>query len=77
MAKLEVSFEKAMDRLEEITSALENGSYPLEESLSLYEEGIKLIRLCNSKLEKAESSIKKLSMVNGEFVEEDFDTDVN
>lgn len=75
MPKKEVSFENAMERLEEIVESLENGEYPLEESLKLFEEGVKLVKLCNTKLESVEGSIKKLINVNGELVEKDFITD--
>lgn len=75
MPKKEVSFEKAMERLEEIVVALESGEYPLEESLKIFEEGVKLVKLCNAKLETVEGSIKKLANYDGEMVEEDFCTD--
>jgi exodeoxyribonuclease VII small subunit len=77
MPKKELSFESAMERLEEIVDSLESGSCPLEESLSLFEEGVKLVKLCNKKLEGVEGSIKKLSNIDGEMVEEDFFTDDN
>ena len=72
MPKKEISFENAMDRLEEIANLLENGDFPLEKSLKLYEEGVKLIAFCNSKLEKVESSIKIIMNKEGELIEEDF-----
>lgn len=75
MSKKEVSFEKAMERLEEIVVALESGEYPLEESLKIFEEGVKLVKLCNAKLETVEGSIKKLANYDGEMAEEDFCTD--
>ena len=75
MPKKELSFEKAMDRLEEIVASLEGGEFPLEESLKLFEEGVKLVKLCNSKLESVEGSIKKLVNIDGGMVEEDFFTD--
>ncbi|MBQ4510484.1 MAG: exodeoxyribonuclease VII small subunit [Clostridia bacterium] len=77
MPKKELSFEKAMERLEEIVESLENGDCPLEESLKLFEEGVKLVKLCNNKLETVEGSIKKLVNINGEMIEEDFFTDEN
>ena len=73
MPKKELTFEKAMDRLEEIVSLLESGDLPLDESLSLFEEGVKLVKLCNSQLEKAESSVKMLINQDGELVEKNFD----
>ena len=75
MPKKEISFENAMTRLEEIVESLESGEYPLEESLKLFEEGVKLVKICNSKLESVEGSIKKLVNIDGELVEKDFITD--
>jgi exodeoxyribonuclease VII small subunit len=73
MPKKEISFEKAMERLEEIVNSLESGESPLDKSLSLFEEGVKLVKLCNEKLEKAEESVKKLINVDGELIETDFE----
>ena len=72
MSNKEISFEKAIERLEEIVESLESGTCPLEESLKIFEEGVKLVKVCNSKLESVEGSIKKLVNINGEMVEEDF-----
>lgn len=58
----DLSFEDAMKRLEEIANKLENGQVSLDESLSLYEEGIALIRFCNDKLDKAEQKIRILDL---------------
>ena len=72
MAKKELSFEESMERLEEIVSSLESGEFPLDESLKLFEEGVKLVKFCNKKLESVEKSVKKLVNIDGEMVEEDF-----
>ena len=72
MSNKEMSFEKAIERLEQIVESLESGTCPLEESLKIFEEGVKLVKLCNGKLESVECSIKKLVNINGEMVEEDF-----
>jgi exodeoxyribonuclease VII small subunit len=77
MPKKEISFEKAMERLEEIVGLLESGDSPLDKSLSLFEEGVKLVKFCNEKLEKAESSVKQLLNVDGELVEAPFDSEEN
>ena len=53
-------FEAALQRLEQIVQQLEKGDLPLEQSLVLYEEGIKLSRLCHAKLEEAEGRIETL-----------------
>ena len=60
MSKDETSFEVALKQLEEIVQKLEKGELALEESLKLYEEGIRLSRLCHAKLEEAEGKIEKL-----------------
>lgn len=70
--KKEIKFEEAMERLEEIVNSLENGEFSLDDSLELFEEGVKLVKFCNNKLEKIEGSVKKLININGEMVEEDF-----
>lgn len=54
------TFEAALKQLEEIVQKLEKGDLPLEESLTLYEEGIRLSRLCHAKLEEAEGKIEML-----------------
>lgn len=56
----EPTFEEALSRLEQIVQRLEKGELPLEESLVLYEEGVKLSRLCHAKLEQAEGRIELL-----------------
>lgn len=54
------TFEAALKQLEEIVQRLEKGELPLEESLKLYEDGIRLSRLCHAKLEEAEGKIEML-----------------
>lgn len=73
MPKKEVSFENALDRLEEIVNLLESGENPLEKSLELFEEGVGLVKICNKKLEGVESSVKILLNNNGEMEEKDFE----
>ena len=53
-------FEDTLDKLEKIVSKLEEGDLPLEESLKLFEEGIRLSRLCNQKLDEAEKKVEIL-----------------
>lgn len=62
MENKEPTFEEALARLEEIVRALESGQSKLEDSLALYEEGIRLARACNEKLDSAEQKIKMLSI---------------
>lgn len=55
------SFEESLHRLEDIVNQLEQGSVPLEDSLRLYEEGIQLSKTCAEKLNRAETTLKRLS----------------
>ena len=67
-----MTFEAAMARLEEIVRLLESGNAPLDVSLSLYEEGVALVRLCNTRLDNAEQRVKILSFTEtGEAIEND------
>lgn len=67
-----MTFESAMARLEEIVRALESGNTPLDTSLALFEEGVSLVKLCNSQLDHAEQRVKILTMgENGNIVETD------
>lgn len=73
MAEMEKSFEAAMARLEEIVRSLESGNAGLDDSLGLFEEGIALVKLCNSKLEGAEQKVKLLAKgESGALEETDF-----
>ena len=72
MKEKKPNFEEALARLEEITSMLESGNYKLGESLSLFEEGTALIKVCNQHLDHAEQRIKVLSVEDWELVERDF-----
>jgi exodeoxyribonuclease VII small subunit len=56
-----LSFEDAVARLEEIVSAMEAGSLPLEECLNRFEQAVGLSRYCAAKLEAAEQQIRVLT----------------
>ena len=73
-----MDFEKKLSRLEEIVEKMESGEMPLEESLKLFEEGVRLSRECNVQLVDAEQKVKLLLSVDdqGEAVTEDFDPEV-
>ena len=73
MAKKQ-TFEGAMTRIEEISNLLEQGELPIEEALSLYEEGAKLLKYCSGVLEKAEQKVALIRKdSDGEPKEEPFD----
>ncbi len=57
---MEQTFESAMSRLEEISDVLSQNQVGLDESLELYEEGVKLLKFCSDKLEKADITIKRI-----------------
>ena len=56
----EMTFEQAMKRLEEIITLLENNQTSLENSVDLFQEGISLSKICNSKLENIENRVSKI-----------------
>ncbi|ESQ92309.1 exodeoxyribonuclease VII small subunit [Asticcacaulis benevestitus] len=58
----ELSFEEALKQLEKIVSELESGQAPLEKSLALYEEGARLKKLCEDRLEAARLQVEKISL---------------
>ncbi len=73
MAK-EMSFEKALENLEKLVSELEEGELSLDASLKKYEEGIKFVRVCQEKLEKARKKIELLvKKDDGTFEKEVFE----
>ncbi len=55
-----INFEESLERLEEITAKLESQDISLEESLKMFEEGIKLSRFCENKLTEAEQKLEVL-----------------
>ena len=60
MSVKKVTFEQQLQRLEEIVAALEKGDVQLADSLSLFEEGTKLIAACSKQLDQAEQQVVKL-----------------
>ncbi len=68
----ERSFEAAMQRLEQIVQMLENGNLPLEESLKIFEEGMRLVKYCAAKLEEAERKVSILIQESGGYVQVPF-----
>ena len=69
----EIKFEKAIQRLEEIVDDLETGELDIDKSLEIFEEGIKMSRVCSKKLSEAEAKIEKLTRdQKGELVAELF-----
>jgi exodeoxyribonuclease VII small subunit len=70
----EPRFEEALERLEQIAASLEGGDLTLEESLALFEEGVRLTRLCASRLDQAQKRIEILARSeDGELTTAPFD----
>lgn len=59
-AEPEWTFEAALDRLEEITGRLESDGMELDESLALFEEGVRLLRFAETVLESADERLRQL-----------------
>ena len=57
-AQAELNFETAMNRLEEIVEQMESGKMMLEELIVRYEEGMKLVKVCQERLASAEQRIE-------------------
>ena len=69
----QIKFEKAMQRLEQIVQDLEKGELDIDKSLEIFEEGIKMSRVCSKKLKEAEAKIEKLTQSQkGELASELF-----
>lgn len=72
-ARKKLDFESSMARLEEIVSLLEKGDAPLEQAMTLFEEGAKLLRECTRQLDEAEQKVSLLTAgKDGEITEEPF-----
>ena len=55
-----IDFEKGLNRLDEIVKAIESANLPLEETISLYEEGSKIIKELETSLKNAEERIAQV-----------------
>ena len=68
------SFEKNLERLDQIVRQLEDAELPLEKSLELYEEGMRLSAVCHRQLEEAEGRVEILcKRAGGKMVAEPFE----
>lgn len=70
----DLTFEQAMQRLEEIVSLLEDGKAPLNESMALFEEGTKLSAYLSRLLDTAEQKVTMMTVRDGAETEIPFDT---
>lgn len=58
-------FEEALQKLETIVESMESGELPLESLLAKFEEGTRLVKTCQARLEEAELKISKLEKSRG------------
>ena len=73
MNEKNMTFEKSMERLEQIVRAMERGDVALDESLKLFTEGTELVRNCQKLLDEAQLQVKMIMTASdGSPVEEAF-----
>ena len=71
--KAALDFEQSLSELQTLVERLESGELPLEESLSAFEQGIRLTRDCQSALTQAEQKVQILMERDGELEEAPFE----
>lgn len=73
MTEQEIGFEQAMEQLETIVAKLEGGDVPLEQAIELFQEGMRLSKICSQKLENVERRIEMLLEEDGQVVKKPFE----
>ncbi|MCD7894127.1 MAG: exodeoxyribonuclease VII small subunit [Erysipelotrichaceae bacterium] len=63
-----MTYEKAINRLEKIVEQLENNEIPLEDSIALFQEGVQLSQYCDKKLKNIQTQVAKI-YENGQLKE--------
>lgn len=74
-AKKSYPFEASIEKLEKLVEKMEDGDLTLEESLKVFEEGVKLTRECQQALVDAEQKVRVLMEEGGEVTSTDFEAD--
>ncbi len=69
MSETELKFEEALEKLEGIVEDLESGGLNLDQSLDKFLEGVKLVKLCTSELNRAEKKIEIVLKEEEDFIE--------
>ena len=75
--KQEPEFEEALEKLEDLVASMESGDIPLADLVEKFEEGSKLVKVCEDRLKKAELRIQKLREKDGSITLEEFETDTD
>jgi exodeoxyribonuclease VII small subunit len=65
-----LSFEEALKRLEKITQTIERGGLSLEEAIGLFEEGMRLAKICNEQLNAAELKVSQIQTLPEQELED-------
>ena len=73
--KAAVDFEQSLAQLQTLVERLENGELSLEDSLTAFEQGIRLTRDCQGALTQAEQKVQILLERDGELAQETFDVE--
>jgi exodeoxyribonuclease VII small subunit len=60
-----LTFEDAMNKLEQIVDRLEEGDVPLEEAIAFYKEGMELSKICHNKLKSVEDQLTQIITEDG------------
>ena len=70
--KKSVDFEKQLEQLESLVTALEGGDLSLEDSMKSFEQGIKVARECQQALKEAEQKVETLTRQGNELVSDHY-----
>lgn len=65
--KKELTFEEAMEQLEDVVNKLEEGDVPLEEAINMFHEGMKLSKYCNDRLKQVDKQMAEVLTEDGEI----------
>jgi exodeoxyribonuclease VII small subunit len=71
------TFEKNLKQLEDVVARLEQGDLPLDEAMKLFQEGMRLSKLCSQRLSSVEQEIKKLVAEGDKLKLETFEPETN
>ncbi|MFV8827970.1 exodeoxyribonuclease VII small subunit [Alkalihalobacterium sp. APHAB7] len=71
----ELSFEDAINELESVVEKLEQGDVPLEEAISMFQQGMNLSKLCHDKLTVVEKQLEQILTEDGQIEEVSFQED--
>lgn len=77
MPEKQDTFEKDLKQLEDVVARLEQGDLPLDEAMKLFQEGMRLSKLCSQRLSTVEQEIKKLVAEGDRLKLETFEPDNN